>query len=220
MSDAITSKLADLVKNGRELVDDLVDQQDDAWVDDGDVAIFESWLAASGQLLLNVEGPESASFGTFRKIINSQLNPVGVKTFVVRQVFDLVLSVFEEWSCGSLRRFEDIVAAPILDDLLDRAERYSGDHRKAESSALACAVFEQALRRIAARNGVSPSGKQLSTLVDEVSRVDAVDEQAAARLQRSVTVHGNAVAARWDDVADADIAGLITDTRQLVKDYI
>ena len=220
MSDAITSRLAELVKDGRELVDDLVDQQDDDWVDDGDVAIYETWLAASGQLLLNVEGPESASFGNFRQIINAQRNPVGVKTFVIRQVFDLVLSVFEEWSCGSLRRFEDIVAAPILDDLLDQAERYRGNDRKTESSAVACAVFEQVLRRIAARNGVPRSGKQLQALADEVCRVDTVDEQAARRLQRSVAVHGNAAAARWDDVADEDIAGLIADTRQLVQDYI
>jgi hypothetical protein len=220
MSDAITSRLAELVKDGRELVDDLVDQQDDTWVDDGDVAIYESWLAASGQLLLNIEGPESASFGKFRQIINSQHNPVGVKTFVVRQVFDLMLGVFEEWSCGVLRRYEDIVAAPILDDLLDLAERYRADDRRAEASALACAVFEQALRRIAARNGISRSDKKLPALADEVARVDAIDDRAAGRLQRSVAVHENVREARWNDVADEDIAGLIADTRQLVQDHI
>jgi hypothetical protein len=219
MPEDITAKLANLVKDGRDLVDELASQDDDSWIDFGDVRIYETWLGTTGQLLLSIGGPQSEHFVKFREIIDSQRNPVGVKTYVVRRVFDLVLAVFEEWSCGSLQKFEDIVAAPILDDLLDQADRYRSSDRKIESLALTCAVVEHTLRRIASKNRIRSAGKSLQALADELVSSTAFDEQARSRLKESLTVCCHASSTDWDAIEPDDLVGLIAESRKLVEEF-
>jgi hypothetical protein len=220
MSDEITARLADLIKTGRELLDDVASQDDAAWIDFGEVTIYESWLVSAGQLLLTTVGPESEQFGRFREIVNSQRNPSGVKTYVVRQAFDLMLSVYEEWTCGSLRMFEDIVAAQILDDLLDQAGDYRYPERRVESSALACAVLEHVMRRIAARNRIEFRGKTLEALADELAGSSVLDEEASRRLKESLAVRTRASAADRKAIRRDDVEGLIANTRKLVERFV
>jgi len=71
MTEDATEKLAELVRSGRELLDELTGQDDEAWIDFGDVDLYETWLGSAGQLLLTICGPQSEVFGSFRDIVNS-----------------------------------------------------------------------------------------------------------------------------------------------------
>jgi hypothetical protein len=220
MSDEITSELAGLIKKGRELVDDLSSLDDDGWIDLGDVDHYQEWLAAAGHLLLATEGPESKHFLGYRKIVNSQRNPVGVQTSVFRGVFDLMLTVFEDWSCGALRKFEDIVAATILDSLLDQADGYRTADRTLESSVLARAVFEHAVVRIGAKHGLKAESEGLGNLARTLVDSPILSDEGTARLEELLTIRKRVSTADPHGMAGAELEGLIDSTRKLVEEFV
>jgi hypothetical protein len=217
MTEDAPEKLAELIRNGRELVDELSGQDAGGWVDFGEVDPYERWLGSTGQLLLTLGGPQSEIFGRFRDIVNEQRNPVGVQVGVVRKVFDLVLAVFEEVSCGSLRRFEDIVAAPILDDLLDEAERHREGERKLETMALVSAVLEHTLKRLCAQHHIDRSGKSLQALAEELAESPAFGEQSAQWLRSAVAICSRSSTEQRLALASRELTAAIDDTRRLVS---
>ena len=139
---------------------------------------------------------------------------------MVRRVFDLVLSVLESWSTGSLRRYEDMVAAPILDDLLDQAADLRSEERNMEAAAVARAVFEQALRRIAANCNLQVTGRSLEEVAGELIAIDQADDTLGTRLRESLATRDRIATADWSEVGADRLDDLIVDTRDLVSQFI
>jgi hypothetical protein len=215
MADEIAGELGELIKKGRELLDELASEDEDGWIDYGAVEPYEDWLYGVGHLLLTAEGPESGHFADFRRILNTQRNPVGVKTSVFRDTFDLVLSVFEEWSCGTLKKFEDIVAATILDSLLDQADGYRKSNRTVESSVLAGAVLEHAVGRISAKNGLRMEVESLSKAAAALADSAVLGQDGDRRLAVLLELRKSGQALEGED-----LDGLIDNTRKLVEEFV
>ncbi len=216
MADEITARLAALVKRGRELVDGLESDADDGWIDDADVALYESWLASVGNLILAIGGAESAPFVEYRRIVTSQLNPAGLKTYVVRQTFDIVLGVYEQWSQGAVRRLEDIIAATTFDGFVDAAAAHRDAGHDAEAAAIAGSVLDHALRRIASCNGVAVSG----SLVDLTASLTAAGVFETAQGERFGEFAGRQDRAARSGWADVETDGLVEATRGLIEGYL
>jgi len=104
------TRLATLVREGQELIEELAPQDDDDWVDDSEVVVYQKWLASVGNAFLLTGGADSAYVDQFREIVNSQKNPAGLMVYVVRKVFGLLLSALEESTHGTLKMVEAIVA--------------------------------------------------------------------------------------------------------------
>jgi len=217
MTEDAPEKLAELIRSGRELVDEIARQEDDDWIDFGEVDAYETWLGSTGQLLLTLGGPQSEIFGRFRDILNEQRNPVGVQVVIFRKVFDLVVAVFEEISCGSLRRFEDIVASPILDDLLDEAERHRENERKLETMALVSAVLEHTLKRLCAQHHIDRSGKSLQSMAEDLANAPAFGEESASWLRSAVAVCSRSTTEQRLALGSGELTGVIDHTRRLVS---
>lgn len=213
MPDEMGSRLAALVKQGRGLVDDLEGQPDDAWVDDAELTLYESWLSAVGATLLDLGGGGLEPFRDFRRILVAQRNPVGLKTHVVRRTFDLVFRMLEQHNQGALRRIEDIVVATVYDDFLDEAERLRAAGRLGEGRALACTVLGHALRRIGARRapGALTGGthSQLVSVLLDAGILDPADGLALQTRARACDAPGT-------EPLDAECGALIEQTRRLL----
>jgi len=220
MAEDVSSRLTGLIKKGEELIDDLEGQGDDAWIDDAAVATFQTWVVAAGDLLLVLGGPQSDHFSDFRKIVFSQRNPVGLKTYVVRRTFELLLGVLEEWSKGELKKYEDIVAATVFDDFLDDAETHHDAGHKAESAALAAAVFGHALRAIAGNHGVVTARRSVSEVVAALTEQGVFDAARGAEVQGYARLQSDVVSARASEIDAAAIGDLIDGTRKLLQEFM
>ena len=154
MREVISARLTALVKDGEELLAEISDQNDDDWVDDADVTDHEMWLASAGTLLHAIGGSRSPYFGRFREIVAAQTNPSGVKVFVIRRVYGLLLSTHEEWSQGTLQKVEDMFTAAAFDDLLDEAVLFLENERNVEACVLSVTVLEHAVKRVGSRGCV------------------------------------------------------------------
>ena len=50
MSDDVGSVLTALIKQGEELIDELEREDNEAWIDDAEVASYQSWVISAGDL--------------------------------------------------------------------------------------------------------------------------------------------------------------------------
>jgi hypothetical protein len=220
MPEEISGRLAAVVKRGRELVDRLRGEEDEAWIDDSDLAPYEAWLIEVGELLLSLSDPELESFREFRRILASQRNPAGLKTYVVRRVFDLTFRVLEQHSQGPLRRIEDIVVATTYDDFLDDAARLLSAGREPEAAALACTVLSHALRRIVARRRAELRPDTLADLVTALEKIDGLEPEHARAFRAHAKTCELVLGAAASPERAGDPAELIARTRKLIGDYL
>ncbi len=219
MREEIGNRLSSLVKEGGELVDGLKSQDDDAWVDDAEIPIYQSWLTASGNLLLAIGGTEFDYFQRLRDIVTTQKNPAGLQIFVVRRAYELLLSALEDLTEGTVRVFEDIVAATLLDDFLDRAARYHDAGRTMESAALASTVFEHVLRRIGTKRGKRFTDKILEPSIANLVAAGLFNDDEGQQVTAYAVIHDRTVAGDAG-IESAEVESLIAGTRALIQDFI
>ena len=216
----IGNRLAALVRDGQELVDDLVQQDEDNWIDDSEVVVYQKWLASVGHVFLLTGGANSSYVLQFREIVNSQRNPAGLMVYVVRRVFGLLLSGLEEWSHGTLQLVEGIVTPAVFDDMLDEAAEEHEAGRVLEAAVVATMVFRLAVKKVALKHELLPRGKTTLDLLDAMTKAGVFNRRQHERLKAGLAVGDGGSRAGWDSVPPEDVAALIETTRKLVAGFL
>ena len=121
---------------------------------------------------------------------------------------------------GLLKKIEYIVVATAFDDFLDHAETFHKANMAREAGVLAAVVLEDVIKRIAEKNGVSPSGQSLEPLVDVLVKAQVFTPVKAKRIKAYVGVRNPALHAEWDKFDIRDAGDLITGTRDLIEHYL
>lgn len=220
MRELISSRLAALVKQGEELIDALATQGDDDWVDDSEVTSYETWLASVGNLFHVIGGSDSHYFVRFRDIVTTQKNPAGVKVFVARRVFGVLLSALEEWSQGTLQKVEEIFAAAAFDDLLDDAVRFLEQDRRVESCTLSITVLEHAVKRIGLKHHLRPAEPGFDGMVDALTKSDQTGEAERELLAACVGLRRRLELEGWAEADPSDVEAVTRCTRRLIEQYL
>jgi hypothetical protein len=220
MRGEIGTRLAALVREGTELVDDLAGQDDDHWVDDAEVVVHQKWLASVGNALLLTGGADSSYVSQFREVVNSQKNPAGLMVYVVRKVFGLLLSVLEEWSHGTLKMVESIVTPAVFDDMLDEAAGLEGAGRMLESTVLASSVLRLTLKKVAIRHKQRVIDKTPAELLAALTKASVFNQRQHERLTAGLVVGDAGSSKGWDTIETAELEELIETTRKLVSGFL
>ena len=118
---------------------------------------------------------------------------------------------------GLMRKAEYVFVSTTFDDFLDHASEYHKAGKKLESSVLASAVFEDAVRKLAQKHGISESGRSVDTLIDELTKSGALTSVKAKRVKGFGGVRNKAFHAQWDEFDIRDVGELINGTRELVE---
>lgn len=120
---------------------------------------------------------------------------------------------------GELRRFEDQVAAGDLRQFLDYSKVFGNQGRKVESSVIASAVFEDAVRRIADSHGIDRTTK-LDVLISALQSARVISKLEAKKLRVYASIRNAALHASWDEFELSDVIDLIDGTDNLVNQHL
>jgi hypothetical protein len=96
----------------------------------------------------------------------------------ISQMSALLTGLKGDIEAGMIVDLEARVSGETFDDLLDHAAAYLSEGRHEPAGVLAGVVFEDTIRRLSAKHGIDPAGKELDSLLN------ALKSRRKALLQR------------------------------------
>lgn len=121
---------------------------------------------------------------------------------------------------GMLASVADQARAEAFDNFLDHADAYYKDSRKNEAGVIAGVVFEDTLRRICRKNGISEEGEKLDGLISALATQGKLSSVKAKRARVAAHVRTKASHAQWDEFGLEDVRATIDFTRELIEAHL
>jgi uncharacterized protein YutE (UPF0331/DUF86 family) len=223
MKEEIEQRFAELLESGKQLIKNIPWGSDGSlnyWVRDDNIPSYQEWLSSCANLLRMVAPHDSHFSEECQRLLTHQDMRSGIPATVAQKMFGLVSSAREEWKHGLLRKIEYVVAAETFDEFLDHASLYHKGGKKIEASVLASAVFEDTVKKIAAKNKVASAGQSLEPLIEELVKANILTPVKAKRLKGHAGVRNYALHAEWDKFDIRDVGELINGVREIIENYL
>ena len=138
----------------------------------------------------------------------------------VGEVTVILKSLLEDIDLGLLASIEDQTRAAVFDDFLDHAKGYSREKRKNEAGVIAGVVFEDSLRSICRKAGITEQGRKLDTLIDDLVKAGTLTQVKAKRAKVAAHVRTKATHAQWDEFELGDVDTTIVFTEELIINHL
>src|SRR3990172_5575227 len=150
MNDDIEKRINELLDRGKKLLTriKIYEGELNYWCDENDIPEFQAWLASAVNILNVAATPDSFFQKECTRLVSHDDLKRSVPTHIVQKLTGLLSSILEESNLGLLKRAEYIFTANTFDDFLEHASEYHKAGKKIESSILASAVFEDAVRKL------------------------------------------------------------------------
>ena len=225
MKDLIDTRFAQLEQEGQALASTIGrssfgDGSDNYYVPESRTIEYTAWLSSAAGLLHTVSPPGSPYPEQVETLMAHKDMNIGVVTHAFKQVLGVFMAAHRDWRDGLLAQVEYMIAAATFDDFLDQADTYFKAKKKLESSVLGSAVLEDAVKKVAKKNGIDPSRTTLDPLIDRLVKAGVLSPVKAKRWKSFAGVRNKALHADWDAFDLDDVGALITGVREVVSDYL
>ncbi len=182
----------------------------------------EGWLTSASHVVqLVVSDYLNPYRQRLQHVFIASQNAIGRQTGVRSEHIDVGIGVLKhlllDIDAGLVATLVDRVRAEVFDDFLDHAEEYYKHGRK-EAGVIAGVVFEDALRRIAEKNGVPDS--KVDTIITSLAKKQVFTDVKAKRARAAADVRTKATHAKWSEFDLSDVHNCIVFTRELISSHL
>jgi len=221
MKDAIEKRFEELMSAGKQLLRFVTTDQD------GDPSFYlsaasepdgQAWMISTTNLIHLITPRDSSYLAELERLNTHELLGSGLPLLVLRRMFGVLTAAHADWESGLLRRLEYLIAGETFDDFLDKAAAYHQGNKKVEAAVLASAVLEDTVKRIARKHQLTPAGKSLEELIDDLIKADVITGVKGKRVKAAAGVRNHALHAEWESFDIKDAGTLISTVRDLIED--
>jgi hypothetical protein len=132
----------------------------------------------------------------------------------------ILTNIYRDWRAGLLRQFEYIISAENFDQFLGHAERYHKSGKHVEAGVLVSAVFEDALKKVAQRNAINPSGLASQDVINMLRDGDFITPVHARRLEGAAALRNKALHAEWTEFDLRDVGSVLRTVAELIEQHL
>lgn len=211
-----------LIQRGDQIVGKICyyENRPSYWYRREEIAEIQAWIASVSNFFRLTSTPDTYYHQECSRILEDSDLRRGVPFHIVQKLVGLLESIKDEIANGLLRKAEYLFIATTFDDFLEHASVYHRGNKKTESSVLASAVFEDTMRKIASKNGISEASRAVDAIIDDLTKANVFTPVKAKRLKGHAGVRNKALHAQWDDFDIKDVGELIKGTRELIDNYM
>lgn len=222
MDQNLQTRCIELIEKGKQIIAQIRYYQNSPnyWYRDEETADIQAWIASVGNFFRLTATPDTYFHQECARILDDPDLRRGVPFHAVQKLTGLLKSIKEEIEQGLLRKAEYLFIATTFDDFLDHASTYHKGGKKVESSVLASAVFEDAIRKIATKNELTETGKSLESVIDDLTKKNVFTLVKAKRIKGYSAIRNKALHAQWEEFDIRDVGELIKGTRELIDTYM
>ena len=214
-NDKAIQRLSQLIEEGESLR-----QSDDRGhvSDSSQYQHARGWITASRNILLHIF-PDGNS--PYVKHVDGAIEEGGNCAWeyiagTVGEIRAVLKNLLTDIQAGLLSSIADRARAETFDHFLDHAREYLANGQKNEAGVIAGVVFEDTVRRIAAKRGIKESGEKLDALISALASDRAISGVMAKRCRAAAGVRTNATHAQWDEFENGDVQATVAVTDELV----
>jgi hypothetical protein len=222
MDQDLQKRCIELIEEGKQIVGQIgyYESEPEYWYRNSEIAALQAWIASVSNFFRLTATPDTYYHQECARILEDPDLRRGVPFHVVQKLTGLLQSIKVEIERGLLRKAEYLFIATTFDDFLDHASVYHKGGNKIESSVLASAVFEDAIRKIATKNELTEAEKSIEAIIDELTKKNILTPVKAKRLKGYSAIRNSALHAHWDEFDIKDVGELIKGTRELIDTYM
>jgi len=192
----------------------------DPYIREEEIVIAQKFFASSLNVLSYAAGKTHSFYSLCHDIITKEhTNIPGIKIDDVAKVLGIVQAAYHEFLNGMLCEPEYYFSAVNLDNFLTHSEELFTKKMHNEAGVLSAIVFEDTLKKIAAKNGL-PSEKTADPLIDDLVKAGILNQPKAKILKGYATTRNYSLHANWNKLTPEDVGELIKGTRSLLAEYL
>ena len=214
--EVVRQRIAQLIEQSKRL---SVSDENGQCTDERQQQECMAWItAAQNAVHLILESPATPYRLTVDRIASE---PHGYAiSNAVGQLAEVLKSLQADAGDGMLASVADQTRAEAFDNFLDHADAYYEDSRKNEAGVIAGVVFEDTLRRICRKNGITEEGEKLDELISALATKGKLSAVKAKRARVAAHVRTKASHAQWDEFGLEDVRATIDFTRELIGAHL
>ena len=137
----------------------------------------------------------------------------------VAAILGILKSATSEWSAGLIGTLEFHFVGLAFEDFLKLAAEKNESGQRDVAAILACAVFEDAVKRLSRKHGVNSTGQTLEPLLNSLKSKGVLSKLKAERLKSHVKVRNQAFHAQWDQFEKPELRRMIEDLEELIETH-
>jgi hypothetical protein len=217
MQEQVLARIEQLILQGQSFTHHY-GTDDDYWVKD--ITRAQSWISSATNAILQVVPSESFYCAEIGRLTTHAELKNGIPNNLLLKVLGVLESVRTEAEAGLLVKLEYQIFATAFDDFLDHAFGFHKSGKVKEAAILVSVVLEDAIKRIAEKNGIASNGLSLEPLIDKLSNSQIFTTVKAKRIKSYVGVRNTALHAEWDKLDLKDIGNAIEGVRELLDSYL
>lgn len=188
------------------------------WFSEEDAPGLHAWIASVANLVHLTATPNSYFAQECSRVVNDPELTRGVPYHAAQKLVGLLTSLLEEMRHGLLRKAEYLFVASTFDDFIDHAQTYHKANKKVEAAVLVSAVFEDSIRKVATKFGVTLTS--VEDIINALAKDGHITPVKAKRYKGCASLRTSALHARWDEFDIKDVGAAIKGTREIIDELL
>jgi uncharacterized protein YutE (UPF0331/DUF86 family) len=170
--------------------------------------------------VMDMFSPETSFYNReARSLINASNRQGGIFQENVQRLIGHLKFVRDAVFNGLIIKVEDSITASDYSDFLDHARSYYNAQQKIQAAVIASAVFEDIVRRIGTKNGVSTQNN-LDSIINALKSSGIITKVEAKKLKYYAGIRNSALHASWTEFELSDADDLINGVQALIDNHL
>jgi hypothetical protein len=180
-----------------------------------DGGIHAEWVSRVSAFKERIFGRESEYY---RRIEAGKMDET--YDYSVVYLYHHLLAIKADIEAGVLFRSVQLVEADVFDELLEQAEHLCVSGYHAPAAVVAGCVLEDALRRLAQREGIGLTQKpKLDTVNADLAKAGVYQKLMQKKITALADIRNSAAHRHWSDFTKEDVEAMIRDVRDFLLKY-
>lgn len=201
-------RLRELIEEGKVVAKLERPSSVGAYIQGEDNIKLQAWLTKVVNILETVFGPNSPQLRHFKAVLPRDGVRFVQHSYDVYPIVGVLEGALDDLESGYLLGQEFLIAAEVLDSVLEQAKQLHRSGYKDASAVLARVVLEDALQRLARSVGIDDSQKT-SRINDELWKAGKFSKPQWRFVQAWLDIGNAAAHGRFDEYDGGDVAKMI-----------
>ena len=206
MTEDMLKRIDELINLGNDVLSTTVDGDWGEYVNDGK---FKGFRSASLSFLERIFGVSQTYYKEYFHNVEAS-SPSNTEAGI-----NILQAAKKEIADGWLFTVEGQVSAEIFADFIALAKEALDDNKDV-AAVLACAALEDALKRVAVKEGLNVYDKDMSEVINALKAKGVIKGAQAPIVQSYVKLRNKAFHAEWDKIDKESVSSVIGFTEQFL----
>lgn len=175
-------------------------------------------FSRSLNLIENITTEDSYYAREAERIISGSKRQGGIHNSGIQMLIGHLNALIQDIEAGLLTNIEYKISAKSFLDFFDHAKLFLKQRKKMESSVIASSIFEDTIRKIGNKNGLTAI--KLDKLIDDLKKSDVITATEVKRFKYFAGIRNEALHANWDKITIEQVRELIQGVELSIENYL